>query len=82
MPRKNSGGFAGMSFSQIMMSQAMKALDSPVYCRYCGQDIKQPSQNSTRFMTGDNTGRWYNDWELANHAHEKCHHNHIYGYRR
>lgn len=71
MAKKNNG-FAGMSFQQIMIQQAVKAIHEPVYCRYCGKDIKQPSQESKRNMTGENTGNYANDWELRNSAHENC----------
>jgi len=56
-----------MDFTAIALQQAYKSINDPVYCRYCGKDIKQPSQESTHFEN-----RWYNDWELENNAHEKC----------
>jgi hypothetical protein len=69
MPRKNQSAWAGMNFQQIMMKQAMQQAYQPVYCRYCGQDIKQPGKYSTQ----TETGAWYDDWELKYDAHHKCH---------
>lgn len=59
-----------MSFQQIMMQQAQQAIDSPVYCRFCGKDVKVPSENSP----GGANGGWmkYLDWEIQNRAHVKC----------
>ena len=70
--RKSKFGAPGMSFSQIMMQQAQQAINNPVYCRYCGKNIKEPSKESTRNMTGENTGNYSSDWELRNYAHESC----------
>jgi hypothetical protein len=82
MARRNNGGFAGMSFEKIMIQQAFKSFNSPVYCRYCGMDIKQPTRNSMRFETGPGTASWYNEWEIENEAHIKCHQENLGGYRR
>jgi hypothetical protein len=59
-----------MSFHQIMMQQAAKAAEAPVYCRYCGLNVKEPTANSPK---GSN-GAWmrYLDWEIENQAHVKC----------
>jgi hypothetical protein len=69
MAKKNTG-FGGLTdFTRIMYSQAQRQLDEPCWCRYCGRDIKQPGENSTK----DNmTGHWYSDWEIQNNAHIKC----------
>lgn len=69
MAKKNNG-FAGMSFEQVMIQQAQKSVDSPVYCRYCGLNIKEPTKNSPR---GSN-GAWaqHLDWEVPNKAHASC----------
>ncbi|SFJ65455.1 hypothetical protein SAMN02799624_05399 [Paenibacillus sp. UNC496MF] len=68
---KKSNSFGDMGdFTKIMFSQAQRQLDDPCWCRYCGADIKQPGQNSTK----DNmSNRWHNDWEIENNAHMKCH---------
>ncbi|OXB94707.1 hypothetical protein [Parageobacillus galactosidasius] len=73
MVRRNQSAWTGMNFHQIMMQQAMQQANSPVYCRYCGQDIKQPGRNSTQ----TDSGRWYDDWELRYNAHHKCHAAHL-----
>jgi|GEM_PF-3300577 len=74
MARKNQSAWSGMNFQQIMMQQSYQAASSPAYCRYCGHDIKQPTQNSTQ----TDTGRWYDSWELQNNAHYKCYDRHRY----
>ncbi len=63
-------GFSGMNFEQIMMQQASRAVESPVYCSLCGLDIKSPSRNSSGGPNGD----WKRniDWELHNKVHTKC----------
>lgn len=60
-------GFKGMNYEQIMMQQAQKQVESPVYCRFCGQDIKQPTNNST-----NTDGKWHSPWELQHSIHYKC----------
>ncbi len=67
MAKKNNG-FAGMDYQQIMLQQAIQSMNEPVYCRYCGRDIKQPDKNST----AQDAGGYSSQWELRNHAHEKC----------
>jgi hypothetical protein len=65
---KKSSGFAGMSFNEIAMQQTYQSFTSATYCRFCGQDIKTPTQNSTQQAGGS----WHNEWELENQTHEKC----------
>jgi hypothetical protein len=66
---KKSNGFP-MDFSKIMFQQAQKSVDSPVYCRFCGKNVKEPTSNSPR---GSN-GAWaqHLDWETENHSHVSC----------
>lgn len=73
---KNKSAFAGMNFTQVMMQQAQRSLDNPIYCRYCGKDIKQPSKESTQYDKG-----YSSPWELENNAHTSCYQKH-YGGRR
>jgi hypothetical protein len=61
-----------MDFKTFQTKQLKQELTSPCYCRYCGQDIKQPSNRSTRHMTGEHTGGWYSNWEIEHHMHLKC----------
>jgi hypothetical protein len=76
MTKKNNWG--NMDFTQIMMQQAQKSLDTPAYCRYCGKDVKQPSEASRQSDSGD----YANDWELRNSAHSSCYEKNNYGGRR
>lgn len=64
---KKKSGFAGMDYGQIMMQQAVKQATEPVYCRYCGRDIRQADKNSSNSGTG-----YTSDWEIKNNAHENC----------
>lgn len=80
MPKNK--GFAGMSFQQIMMQQAQQSIDKPVYCRFCGKNIKEPSRESRFNPTGNNTGNYASDWELSNNCHYTCYEKNIYGGRR
>jgi hypothetical protein len=80
MAKKNN--WSNMGFQQIMMQQAQQSLDSPVYCRYCGKDIKQPSIESRFNSTGNNTGNYASEWEIENNAHTTCYQNNQYRGRR
>jgi hypothetical protein len=57
-------------FNQIAMQQAARSLNAPVYCRYCGLNVKEPTSKSPR----GNNGAWMNslDWEIRNEAHVSC----------
>lgn len=68
----NKNQWSNMNFQQIMMQQANQKLNTPVYCRYCGHDINQPSRKSSFNATGSNTGNYASDWELENNAHSSC----------
>ncbi|GAK42095.1 putative replication protein [Paenibacillus sp. TCA20] len=59
-----------MSFEQIMIQQSYQSVEQPVYCRFCGMNVKTPSSNSP----GGNNGAWRRnlDWEIKNHCHVKC----------
>lgn len=65
-------GFAGMSYKKIMKQQAKQMMKQPVYCRYCGLDVKHPSRNQPEIEWNQNLA-----WEEQNHAHVKCHQQHI-----
>lgn len=78
MAKKNNG-FAGMDFTQIMMQQVSKALNEPVYCRYCGKNLKEPTKESKFNGTGGSTGNYSNDWEIRNNAHEPCYQQNMRG---
>ncbi len=69
MAKKNSG-LGGMNFSQIMMQQATRSVEAPVYCRLCGKDVKIPSENSPGGQMGD--WRRNLEWETQNQVHVKC----------
>lgn len=58
------------SFRQILQKQMKQTLERPVYCRFCGKNVKEPSSNSP----GGSEGNWrrYLDWEVENHAHVIC----------
>lgn len=75
--RKAKAGFAGMDFTQVMMQQAQKAIDTPVYCRYCGKNVKEPTKESQFNRTGGNTGNYSSEWELRNNAHESCYYKNL-----
>lgn len=62
---KNS--LRGLSFDQIMIQQAQKSIESPIYCRFCGKNVKEPTIHSYQ-----EDWRKYLDWEIQNHAHVKC----------
>lgn len=79
---KGNKGLQGMSFDQIMMQQAIKTVNEPVYCRYCGKNLKDPSSESKFNSTGANTGTYANEWEMRNNAHENCYWKHVRGGRR
>lgn len=68
MPKNK--GFAGMNFQQIMMQQAQQSVDKPVYCRFCGKNVKEPTNKSP----GGANGGWmrYLDWEIENSCHVSC----------
>lgn len=57
-------------FNRIMQQQIKQTLERPVYCRFCGRNVKEPSINSP----GGSDGNWrrHLDWEIENHAHVKC----------
>jgi hypothetical protein len=74
--------WANMNFQQIMLQQAQQSLDNPAYCRYCGKNIKEPSKESRKNMTGENTGNYAAEWELKNNAHYSCYEKNRYGGRR
>jgi len=59
-----------MSFEQILMQQTRKAVEEPVYCRFCGFNVKEPSSKSP----GGSNGSWKInlDWEIANKSHASC----------
>ncbi|MGV7000362.1 hypothetical protein ACWA2C_16875 [Priestia megaterium] len=80
MAKKNN--WSNMNFTQIMLQQAGKKLSTPIYCRYCGKDLNQPTKESRFNATGNNTGNYANEWETRNHAHTSCYQQHIYGGRR
>ncbi|MEB9509633.1 hypothetical protein P4I85_14640 [Bacillus cereus] len=72
MTKNNRSAWLGMTFHQIAMQQAMQSINEPVYCRYCGKDIKQPSKESS-FSAGKlNTGNYADEWEVKNNAHYNC----------
>lgn len=56
--------------NQIMQQQIRQAFARPVYCRYCGKNVKEPTSNSTGGSQGD--WRKHLDWEIENHAHVVC----------
>lgn len=61
----------GMSdFQKIMMQQTQQSVDAPVFCRYCGFNIKEPTVNSH----GGSNGAWKInlDMELRAKCHVKC----------
>ena len=62
---KKSKGFAGMDFNQIMMQQAMKQVNEPIYCRYCGKDFKRVTDENDQ------------EWALKYSSHTDCHRDHI-----
>lgn len=72
MSLKNKSAWSGMSFHQIAMQQTMQSINEPVYCRYCGKDIKQPSKESSFSSAGANTGNYADEWEIKNNAHYNC----------
>jgi hypothetical protein len=73
---KNNWG--NMNFTQIMMQQAQKSLSEPIYCRYCGKNIKEPTKESRQL----DSGAYQDQWELRNNAHYSCYEKNIYGGRR
>jgi len=66
MGRKRNA-FSGISFEQFIVQHTTEQTNKPVYCMYCGQDIKQPTKNSTK--VGE---KWYDDWELQYRVHKTC----------
>lgn len=74
MARKNNG-IQGMSFEQILQQQVQKSVEEPVYCRFCGRNIKEPSNKSP----GGSMGAWRSslEWEIANKSHASCAREHM-----
>lgn len=70
MAKKTTGYMP--DFKPFALQQVYRSINQPVYCRYCGKDIKEPGINSTRIATGPNTAAWYDDWEIENRTHRKC----------
>lgn len=66
-------------FHKIMVQQAMQEIEEPVYCRFCGHNIKEPSYNSTKVSLENGSERWYSHWEIQNYAHEKCYQHYRFG---
>jgi hypothetical protein len=78
MSRKNSG-LSGMNFEEVMRQQAFQSVEQPLYCRFCGIDVKTPSKNSP----GGSGGNWRRnlDWEIENQSHVTCANKHRGGRR-
>lgn len=64
-------GLKGMNYSDIMMAQAFQQASNPVYCRYCGLDVKVPSDKQSETNWSQNA-----DWETQWQAHVSCHNKH------
>lgn len=66
MGKKNQS----MDFGDFLARQ-MRQVDNPVYCRYCGIDVKRPSMKQPEV-------NWSQDlaWEEQYHAHRSCHMKH------
>lgn len=62
-------GLQGMSFEDIMWQQAAQSVNNPIYCRFCGKNVKEPSMVAHEGMT---TWDQHLDWEIENHAHVSC----------
>ena len=77
---KKNNGLVGMNFEQIMIQQAQREVEKPVYCRVCGQDIKKPS----KYSAGGEMGDWKRnqDWELEYKVHTSCAQKHMASPRR
>lgn len=75
MAKKSS--FANKSYADIMMEQATKQAYSPVYCRYCGKDVRRPSTKQPETNWDQNI-----EWEQKYQAHTSCHQSHTVNQRR
>jgi len=56
----------------FMANELTRDHQRPVYCRYCGKDVKHPTDNS------GSDWKQALDWEIHNNAHVKCHQLYLY----
>ena len=71
MAKKGKSGFAGMSYQDIMMQQAIQKELSAKYCRYCGKDVNTPSDKQPEVNWNQNL-----EWEQKYQSHWNCHQKH------
>lgn len=62
-------------FADILASEMQKQVEEPIYCRYCGRDVKVPRKEAGKDWKQNM------DWEVRNYTHTNCHRKHLYGGR-
>lgn len=60
------------NFHDFILQQKIKEVEEPVYCRFCGRNVKEP------YIDSNNNWNQNLSWEIQHQAHVECYKKHYY----